>query len=117
MRVKSRLISYNSITLNKNAVHGDVSALVPGGVRIGTPALTSRGFKEQDVEKVAEFLHRACVLALSIQATSGKMLKDFVANMENNEEVKTLKQEIEAFAKGFPMPGFDPQSVPAQLRH
>jgi len=35
------------ITLNKNSVHGDKSAFSPGGVRIGTPALTSRGFNTQ----------------------------------------------------------------------
>lgn len=37
-----------NITLNKNAVHGDSSAFTPGGVRIGTSALTSRSLKEQD---------------------------------------------------------------------
>ena len=35
------------ITLNKNAVVGDVSAMTPGGVRVGTPAMTSRGLKEE----------------------------------------------------------------------
>ncbi len=45
------------ITLNKNAVVGDQSAMNPGGVRIGTPAMTSRGLKEQDFERVADFLH------------------------------------------------------------
>lgn len=45
------------ITLNKNAVVGDTSAMNPGGVRIGTPAMTSRGLKEADFEKVADFLH------------------------------------------------------------
>eukprot|EP00959_Pyramimonas_sp_CCMP1952_P002034 41643-Pyramimonas_sp.AAC.2 len=34
------------ITLNKNSVAGDQSALNPGGIRIGTPALTTRGFME-----------------------------------------------------------------------
>lgn len=34
-----------SITLNKNSVPGDKSAVVPGGIRVGTPALTTRGFK------------------------------------------------------------------------
>ena len=37
-----------SITLNKNSVPGDTSALVPGGVRLGCHALTSRGFKEDE---------------------------------------------------------------------
>ena len=48
-----------SITLNKNSVPGDKSAVVPGGIRIGTPALTTRGLKEADFVKVADFIHRA----------------------------------------------------------
>ena len=36
------------ITLNKNSVPKDKSALVPGGIRLGAPAMTSRGFKEDD---------------------------------------------------------------------
>jgi glycine hydroxymethyltransferase len=65
------------ITLNKNAVVGDVSAMTPGGVRIGTPAMTSRGLKEADFEKVAEFLHEVLQLCKDVQAKNGKMLKDF----------------------------------------
>jgi glycine hydroxymethyltransferase len=45
------------ITLNKNAVVGDVSALAPGGVRIGAPAMTSRGLQEPDFERIADLLH------------------------------------------------------------
>ena len=37
---------------------GDVSAMVPGGLRMGSPALTSRGFVERDFETVAEFVNR-----------------------------------------------------------
>ena len=37
---------------------GDVSAMVPGGLRMGSPALTSRGFVEQDFDKVADFVSR-----------------------------------------------------------
>ena len=55
------------ITLNKNTVPGDRNAFAPGGVRIGTPALTTRGFTEADFEKVAEFLHRAVQIAVEIQ--------------------------------------------------
>eukprot|EP00168_Porphyra_purpurea_P008688 TRINITY_DN2109_c0_g1_i7.p1 TRINITY_DN2109_c0_g1~~TRINITY_DN2109_c0_g1_i7.p1 ORF type:complete len:259 (-),score=56.01 TRINITY_DN2109_c0_g1_i7:236-1012(-) len=47
-----------SITLNKNSVHGDTSAMNPGGVRIGSPAMTSRGLVEADFEQIAHFLHR-----------------------------------------------------------
>ena len=41
--------------------------LAPGGVRIGTSALTSRSFKEQDFVNVAEYLHRAVQIAISVQ--------------------------------------------------
>ncbi len=101
-----------SVTLNKNAVHGDVSALSPGGVRIGTPALTSRDFKEQDFVLVADLLHETCQLALNIQSKcSTKMLKEFVAACENDERVKELKTRVEGFARGFKMPGFDVESI------
>ena len=46
------------IAVNKNTCPGDVSAFRPSGIRIGSPALTSRNFKEQDFVKVAEFIHK-----------------------------------------------------------
>ena len=52
------------ISINKNAVPGDTSALQPGGIRIGTSALTSREFKEVDCIKVVELIHKAILLAL-----------------------------------------------------
>ena len=49
-----------SITLNKNSVPGDTSAIVRGGIRIGTPGLTTRGFKAADFARVAEYIDRYC---------------------------------------------------------
>ncbi len=51
-----------AITLNKNSVPGDKSAVVPGGVRIGSPALTTRGFVEDDFRRVADFIDRCASL-------------------------------------------------------
>lgn len=65
------------ITLNKNAVVGDVSAMAPGGCRIGAPAMTSRGLKEADFEKIADFLHEALELCKATQEKHGKKLVDF----------------------------------------
>lgn len=45
-----------SIAVNKNTCPGDKSALNPSGIRIGTPALTSRDFKEADILQVADFI-------------------------------------------------------------
>jgi len=60
------------ITINKNTVVGDTSALTPSGVRLGTPALTSRGLKEDHMRKVAEFLDEAVKISLRIQKAVGK---------------------------------------------
>jgi glycine hydroxymethyltransferase len=96
-------------------VPGDKSAIVPGGIRVGTPALTTRGFDERDFERVAEFIDRAVQIAKDIKAnTPGEAkLKDFVAyaNAEGpgREDVRALKDEVERFASAFPMPGVDPR--------
>ncbi|KAJ2826613.1 glycine hydroxymethyltransferase shm1, partial [Coemansia erecta] len=97
-----------NITLNKNSVCGDKSAVTPGGVRIGTSALTSRGFKEADFELVGDFLHRTVEISLELQAQAGsKLLKDFMAVATKSDKIAALQKEIEAFATSFPMPGFD----------
>ncbi|GAA6063208.1 hypothetical protein JCM10212_006841 [Sporobolomyces blumeae] len=103
------------ITLNKNSVPGDKSATVPGGVRVGTNALTSRSMKEPEMVKVADFLHRAVQIGLQAQTESGsKLLKDFVATISGSgasaEALKQLKQEVEAFATQFPLPGIPDSS-------
>lgn len=86
-----KLCDFLSITLNKNAVCGDVSALTPGGVRIGAPALTSRSFKEDDFKKVAGYLDKAVKIALRIQNECGsKLLRDFAACAAKDVEVKVL---------------------------
>ncbi|GJQ12458.1 hypothetical protein GpartN1_g4294.t1 [Galdieria partita] len=104
-----KLFEKCSITLNKNSVHGDSSALSPGGVRIGTPALTSRGFKEKDFEQVGEFLHRGLEIGLSIQQRTGKKLQDFLEGLEvyYQPDLIGLRNQVESFASSFPIPGFD----------
>ncbi len=50
------------ISVNKNMIYGDKSALKPSGIRIGTPAITSRGLGPQDMEQVANFIDAALQL-------------------------------------------------------
>jgi glycine hydroxymethyltransferase len=116
-----------SITANKNSLPGDVSAINPGGVRLGTPALTTRGLNEKDFDQVAEFLHRGCEIAIKAQhiaernlakqleageivrKTKKVLLKDFKQVVECDEDVKVeiekLRQDVEDFATPFYMPG------------
>ena len=129
-----KILELCSITANKNSVPGDTSAVNPGGVRVGTAALTTRGFGVSDFDKVADYLHRGYQIALQAQeiatldatgpheqeaaggdqSTAKKtptrvLLKDFMSVVRNNEdvksEVKKLKREVEDFASGFDMPG------------
>jgi len=93
-----------SISLNRNTVAGDKSALTPGGVRIGTPAMTTRGCTTKDFEQIGTFLDKCCQIALQVQKDKGKKLSDFEKGLENNAEVEKTKAEIEvwAFKLGFP---------------
>merc|ERR1711865_1142238 len=100
-----RVCELASISLNRNAVHGDTSALSPGGVRIGSPAMTTRGCTTDDFKKVAAFLDRCCQIALAVQKEKGKKLKDFEVDLEKNAEICALKAEVEAFASAFGYPG------------
>ncbi|CAL5224699.1 g7426 [Coccomyxa viridis] len=106
-----RVMELAHIAANKNTVPGDKSALVPGGLRMGAPALTSRGFTEADFEKVAEFVDRSVQIAASLKSKdgAGPKLKDFKSYVDNNDvpEIKQLKAEVEKFAMDFPTIGFE----------
>jgi len=105
------------ITVNKNAVQGDTSAQVPGGIRLGTSALTSRSMTEDAMKQVAEFLHRAVQLSLVLQKEAGsKLLKDFVrvattGEGEGAKGVKQLRHDVRTFARTFPLPGVDVRNI------
>ncbi|XP_065754230.1 serine hydroxymethyltransferase, cytosolic isoform X2 [Phocoena phocoena] len=100
-----------SIACNKNTCPGDKSALRPSGLRLGTPALTSRGLLEEDFQKVAHFIHRGIELTLQIQDTVGAKatLKEFTEKLAGAEDhqraVAALRAEVESFAALFPLPG------------
>merc|ERR1712137_465864 len=94
-----------SISLNRNAVHGDASALSPGGVRIGAPAMTTRGCTIDDFKQIGNFLDRCCQIALAIQKEKGKKLKDFELGLAGDDDVSELKADVEAWASSFGYPG------------
>jgi glycine hydroxymethyltransferase len=112
-RVES-VLELASIALNKNTVPGDKSAFIPGGIRVGTPALTSRGFEEVHFEEVAEFIHRGVGIAKAVNASGiGKKLVDFKAALKSNPppELDALRNDVEAFASQFPCIAFDEETM------
>uniref|UniRef100_A0A671RWX5 Serine hydroxymethyltransferase n=1 Tax=Sinocyclocheilus anshuiensis TaxID=1608454 RepID=A0A671RWX5_9TELE len=100
-----------AIACNKNTCPGDKSALRPSGLRLGSPALTSRGLLEDDFRKVAEFIHRGIELTLEIQRNMNPKatLKEFKDELAQNEKyqlkINVIRKEVEDFAGKFPMPG------------
>lgn len=101
-----KLAEIVGISLNKNAVPGDQSAISPNGVRVGTPAMTTRGCREHDMARIAELLSECAKLCVEIQEKSGKRLDDFVTCMKAHKGIDMLKHQVEEFAVGFPYPNY-----------
>lgn len=97
-----------SIACNKNTVPGDKSALNPSGIRLGTPALTTRGMVESDIDTVVNFIDRGLQLSKEIATVSGAKLVDFKAACHSDKfagKIAALRTEVESFGEKFPMPG------------
>jgi len=74
------------LTVNKNAIPFDQqSRFVTSGVRIGTPAVTTRGLKEPEMAKVADWINRA------------------IENRQNKEALNTIRLEVRALCDAFPL--------------
>lgn len=108
-----RVLELVNMAANKNTIPGDVSAMTPGGIRMGTPSLTSRGFTEEDFEQVAEFFERAVNITIKVKEQTGSKIKDFKAALADPvdafskyPEIAVLKEEVVTFARKFPTIGF-----------
>ncbi len=75
-----KTLEANGITANRNSIPGDVSPFKPSGIRIGTPAVTTRGMKEKDMKVIAGLIYRA-------------LLKQ-----------ENVKKEVAALCRKFPLP-------------
>ncbi len=85
-KVAENTLEKAGITVNKNAVPFDTrSPFVTSGIRIGTPATTSRGLKESEMELVAAWIDRA------------------LNNIDNDAELATICAEVKALAQKFPL--------------
>jgi len=103
-----RILELVGISVNKNTVPGDKSAMNPSGVRFGTPSLTTRRFTQEDMKAVVQFIHRAFELALEIQGVSGPKLVDWrkeLGTPKFAEKVNVIKKDVETMALKFPLPG------------
>jgi len=113
-RVES-VLEQCGIALNKNTVPGDKSAMTPGGIRLGTPAITTRGFDASHMGTVAELLDDGIKLALEIKADSRAAnpkarLVDFrrvMAEDKAQANMAALKARVVEFSSAFPTVSFE----------
>ena len=74
------------ITVNKNMVPFDTrSPFVTSGIRVGTPAVTTRGMKENEMDRIAEIINTA------------------IQNFDKEEKLAGLKSEVKELCSGFPL--------------
>ena len=79
-------LEHAGITVNKNMVPFDKrSPFVTSGIRVGTPALTTRGMKEKEMEVIASIINKA------------------VSNFENEKTLNDLQEEVKKFTASFPL--------------
>lgn len=101
-----------NIAANKNTIPGDKSALFPSGLRVGTPAMTTRGFQEQDFKKVAEYIDNAVKLSIALKSQESADAKDVRSKLnsfkqlcDQSEPVQKLAEEVSSWVGTFPVPG------------
>ncbi len=98
------------ISLNKNCIYGDKNAMSPSGIRIGTPAMVSRGFDKNEFEQIAIFIDKLVIIGntvqTNIQLNSGsKLLEDFKKGLQDPEimeEILKIKKQVNELAAKFP---------------
>jgi len=93
-RKAERLLDTVGISTNRNTIPGETrSAMLASGVRIGTPAVTTRGFGEAECVQVVDFIARA------------------LQSPDNEGELKQISNEVKDLTSGFPVPGIDRESL------
>lgn len=88
------------LTLNANALPGDTGgAFKPNGVRLGTPAITTRGMGEPEMTKIAEWMKQVAQLCQKANEEGSESVEKI-----DPEKVANIRNEVRALAAKFPIP-------------
>ncbi|KAI7081031.1 putative serine hydroxymethyltransferase [Hortaea werneckii] len=113
-----RILELVGVAANKNTVPGDKSAMKPGGLRMGTPAMTTRGFQPADFKRVADVVHRAVNITKMLDGKaiedaekrgrknpkSVNAFREYVKEGEECVEILELRREVEDWVGTFSLP-------------
>ena len=97
------------ITVNKNTIPKDPSSpFYPSGIRLGTPAITTRGMKEPEMKKIAKWIAEAIKETGKYELPEDKdekkdALKAFREEISRNEKIKQIREEVRTLCKSFPL--------------
>jgi len=87
-KIASETLDHAGITVNKNGIPFDTEKItLGGGIRVGTPAVTTRGMKEEQMLEIADLIHRA------------------LSNKDNADEIAKVRAEVRALTSRYPLPG------------
>ncbi|MEK6946753.1 MAG: hypothetical protein AABX32_04040, partial [Nanoarchaeota archaeon] len=103
-----------NITMNKNTIPADPSSpFYPSGVRMGTPSLTTRGMKEEEMEQIGKWISEVIHEIKKYELPEDKKqindyLKKFREEIKNNKKIHEIKNNVVELCKKFPLyPNFD----------
>lgn len=113
-----RVLELVGVASNKNTVPGDVSAMKPGGLRMGSPAMTTRGLMPEDFVRIANIVDRAVTISQILDKKakedleaqhkkntgSVKSFLKFVGNGDEIREIIELRREVEEWIGTFSLP-------------
>lgn len=97
------------ITVNKNTIPGEpVSPFYPSGIRLGTPALTTRGMKEKEMKQIANWIYQSLMAVNSYRLPQQReerkgYMDKFKKEAHKNNQLEKIRKEVKKFAKKYPI--------------
>jgi glycine hydroxymethyltransferase len=94
------------ITVNKNTIPNDSSPFYPSGIRCGTPAVTTRGMKEKEMEKIAEMMTRVLHEIKDyefVKERKDELLEKFRKDIKRNKVIHQVREEVLELCSKFPL--------------
>ena len=98
------------IVTNKNAIpHDPMPPFYPSGIRLGTPATTTRGMKEAEMKKIAGWINQSIDEIRNeklpdVKEKRADFIKDFKTRIAKNKNLLKIAQEVKTFCAKFPIP-------------